>query len=115
MTVRLREQNDALKREKVYLADLLADIAHLLHTPLTSANLVFTLLKDEQNPADGGRITVQCDDTPLFTALTIRDSGPGFDETELPYRFDRFYQSGAPIFRTSFRADSSSALPLAVR
>lgn len=190
MTVRLREQNDALKREKVYLADSLADIAHQLRTPLTSANLVFTLLKDEAAPArrrallregaallaqmdwlltallkisrldagvielqredvplaalvdtaaeplriplelhditlecaipqtaawqgdrlwlaeavrnilkncmehtpDGGRITLQCDANPLFTALTIHDSGPGLAEDELPRVFDRFYR-----------------------
>lgn len=190
LTTRLREQNDALKREKVYLADSLADIAHQLRTPLTSVNLVFTLLKDEPDPArrrallregtallaqmdwllttllkisrldagvielkrepvplaalvdtaaeplriplelhdialnvqlspdaawlgdrlwlaeavrnilkncmehtpDGGRIAVECDDNPLFTALTIHDSGPGFDEAELPCLFDRFYR-----------------------
>ena len=190
LTTRLREQNDALKRDKVYLADSLADIAHQLRTPLTSVNLVFTLLKDEADPArrrallregtallgqmdwllttllkisrldagvielkrepvplsalvdtaaeplriplelhdialdvrlspdaawqgdklwlaealrnilkncmehtpDGGRIAVECDDNPLFTALTIHDSGPGFDESELPYLFDRFYR-----------------------
>ena len=190
MTVRLREQNDALKRERTYLADSLADIAHQLRTPLTSVNLVFTLLKDEQDPArrrellregtalltqtdwllttllkisrldagvialqsvpvplhelldtaaeplripmelhevtldaeippaacwqgdkqwlaealrnilknclehtpDGGRITMQCEDNLLFTELTIRDSGPGFDENELPYLVDRFYR-----------------------
>ena len=190
LTVRLREQNDALKREKVYLADSLADIAHQLRTPLTSVNLVFTLLKDAPDDArrrellregtalltqmdwllttllkisrldagvielqrapvplaalvdtaleplriplelhdialdvqvppaaawqgdahwlaealgnilkncmehtpDGGRIAVQCDDNPLFTALTIHDSGAGFDEAELPYLFDRFYR-----------------------
>lgn len=190
MTLRLREQNETLKREKVYLADSLADIAHQLRTPLTSVNLVFTLLKDEPDPArqrellregtallgqmdwllttllkisrldagviemkrepvplaalvdtaleplriplelhdialdvqissaaawqgdrlwlaealrnilkncmehtpDGGRIVLECDDNPLFTALTIRDSGPGFDEAELPYLFDRFYR-----------------------
>lgn len=190
LTTRLREQNDALKREKVYLADSLADIAHQLRTPLTSVNLVFTLLKDEADSArrrallregtallgqmdwllttllkisrldagvielkrepvplsalvdtaaeplriplelhdialdvqlspdaawqgdklwlaealrnilkncmehtpDGGLIAVECDDNPLFTALTIHDSGPGFDESELPYLFDRFYR-----------------------
>lgn len=190
MTTRLREQNDALRREKIYLADSLADIAHQLRTPLTSVNLVFTLLKDEPDPArrrallregtallaqmdwllttllkisrldagvielkrepvplaalvdtaaeplriplelhdialdvrfspdtawqgdklwlaealrnilkncmehtpDGGCISVECDDNPLFTALTIHDSGPGFDESELPHLFDRFYR-----------------------
>jgi signal transduction histidine kinase len=44
MTLRIREQNDALKKEKARLADSLADIAHQLRTPLTSANLILSLL-----------------------------------------------------------------------
>ena len=44
MTLRIREQNDALKKEKEHLADSLADIAHQLRTPLTSANLIMSLL-----------------------------------------------------------------------
>lgn len=45
-----------------------------------------------EHTPDGGRIAVECDDNPLFTALTIHDSGPGFDEAELPRLFDRFYR-----------------------
>lgn len=44
MTLRIREQNDALKKEKKHLADSLADIAHQLRTPLTSTNLILSLL-----------------------------------------------------------------------
>lgn len=44
MTLRIREQNDALKKEKKHLADSLADIAHQLRTPLTSANIILSLL-----------------------------------------------------------------------
>jgi signal transduction histidine kinase len=44
MTLRIREQNDALKKEKVHLADSLADTAHQLRTPLTSINLILSLL-----------------------------------------------------------------------
>ena len=47
MTRRIREQNDALKQEKKHLADSLADIAHQLRTPLTSANLILSLLENE--------------------------------------------------------------------
>jgi len=43
MTLRIKEQNDALKKDKQYLADSLADIAHQLRTPLTSANLALSL------------------------------------------------------------------------
>lgn len=50
MTLRIREQNESLKREKEHLADSLADIAHQLRTPLTSANLILSLL--EKNPPE---------------------------------------------------------------
>ena len=50
MTQRIREQNRALRREKEHLADSLADIAHQFRTPLTSANLILTLL--EASPAE---------------------------------------------------------------
>lgn len=49
MTVRIREQNEALKREKKHLADSLADIAHQLRTPLTSANIILSLLANDSD------------------------------------------------------------------
>lgn len=190
MTLRIREQNDALKKEKEYLSDSLADIAHQLRTPLTSANLILTLLEknpdeDErkallreteelfvqmewlinsllklsrldagivdfrsepvmveslvkktvrpllismelhnitlkldvtdgmtvqgdfswlsealqnilknciQSVGDHGRIEILCEDTLLFCEITIHDSGPGFEEEDLPHLFERFYR-----------------------
>lgn len=190
MTVRIREQNHGLKQEKQHLADSLADIAHQLRTPLTSANLILTLLKknpDErermsllrkneelfaqmdwlvtsllklsrldagiitfrkdtipvaglvqeaarplaismdlhditlqihvpekaavfgdmgwlseavqnllkncvESIGDQGEIIISCEDNLLFTEITIRDSGAGFDKDELPHLFDRFYR-----------------------
>lgn len=53
MTLRIREQNAALKKEKELLADSLADIAHQLRTPLTSVNLILSLL--ENNPEENER------------------------------------------------------------
>jgi len=53
MTLRIREQNDELKKEKEHLADSLADIAHQLRTPLTSVNLILSLL--ENNPDENER------------------------------------------------------------
>lgn len=47
MTVRLREQQQALQADKVYLANSLADLSHQLRTPLTSMNLVAELLYKE--------------------------------------------------------------------
>ena len=44
MTVRLREQTDNLKKDKQYLSESLADIAHQIKTPLTSINILASLL-----------------------------------------------------------------------
>lgn len=189
MTLRIREQNDALKKEKEHLSDSLADIAHQLRTPLTSVNIIMSLLennpdenerkaliretnelfvqmdwlitsllrlsrldagivvfKSEQidvsslictalrpflipmelhdivlqidvpkriiingdfgwlseaiqnilkncmeSTGDNGKIEIICTDNPLFTEITIHDSGAGFEKEDLPCLFDRFY------------------------
>lgn len=67
MTLRIREQNDALKKEKRHLADSLADIAHQLRTPLTSANLMLTLLKN--NPEEGERRRLLRETEELFIQM----------------------------------------------
>ena len=52
VTIRLREQADNLERDKAFLSDSLADIAHQIRTPLTSINLLTTLLsREEVEPA----------------------------------------------------------------
>ena len=48
MTVRLREQNDLLKTDKIRLTDAIADIFHQMRTPLTSMNLELSLLAEEE-------------------------------------------------------------------
>lgn len=56
MTLRIREQNDALRREKKHLADSLADIAHQLRTPLTSLNLILSLLENDPEEKERKRL-----------------------------------------------------------
>lgn len=194
MTLRIREQNEALKKEKKHLADSLADIAHQLKTPLTSVNLILSLLANSTDESqkkallremegllvrmdwlittllklsrldagivvfqreqievnslihtslrpfliqmelhninlqidtpDGliiqgdlnwlseafqnifknciesagemGRLQVIGKDNPLFTEITIHDSGTGFEKEDLPCLFDRFYRGQNP-------------------
>lgn len=194
MTLRIRGQNDALKSEKKHLADSLADIAHQLRTPLTSINLIVSLLENSpdeeqgkdllretkqllvrmdwlitsllklsrldagivvfkkeqidvsqlistalhpllipmelhntvlqievqkgitiwgdsgwlsealqnilkncmESAGDSGKIEIRCEDTPLFTEMTIHDSGPGFEKEDLACLFDRFYRGKNP-------------------
>lgn len=47
LLIRLKEQNEELRRQKTYLADSLADLSHQLRTPLTSMNLILSMLAEE--------------------------------------------------------------------
>lgn len=48
VTVMMKEQNELLKQDKMYLANNLADISHQLKTPLTSMLLMSDLLENEE-------------------------------------------------------------------
>jgi len=52
MTLRLTESAEAIKADKVYLADSLADISHQLRTPLTAMNLTTTMLRNPELSVD---------------------------------------------------------------
>lgn len=67
MTQRIREQNRALKREKGHLAESLADIAHQLRTPLTSANLALSIL--ENSPDADGKKELLLETKELFSQM----------------------------------------------
>lgn len=55
MTIRLREQQQKLINDKVFLADSIADISHQIRTPLTSINLIVELMSNP-NITDEKRI-----------------------------------------------------------
>ena len=55
MTVRLRERQQRLLDDKVYLADSIADISHQIRTPLTSINLIVQLLSQPDISEDKKR------------------------------------------------------------
>ncbi len=48
MTVRLREQQHKLQEDKIFLADFLADISHQIRTPLTSLELITSMLSEPE-------------------------------------------------------------------
>ena len=47
VTVMMKEQNEVLKQDKMYLANNLADISHQLKTPLTSMLIMSDLLEND--------------------------------------------------------------------
>lgn len=67
MTLRIREQNLALRREKERLADSLADIAHQMRTPLTSANLILSLLENTADQTERRRLLRESEE--LFSRM----------------------------------------------
>ncbi len=50
LTLRLTEAAEAVRADKKYLADSLADISHQLRTPLTAMHLTTTMLRSENLP-----------------------------------------------------------------
>ncbi len=58
MTVRLREQQSRLVEDKMYLADFLADVSHQIRTPLTSINILVSMLSEPDMTAEKREQTV---------------------------------------------------------
>ena len=190
MTLRLKENSDALQSDKKYLTRAMEDIFHQLRTPMTAMNLEVTLLGAKELPherrveltrelkkqlshmswlvetllkmsqldagtvmlrsdpvtvrelvekaagplaipmelrgqtlavdvgeasfagdlpwtaealgnilkncmehtPEGGTVTVTAEETPIFTRIVVRDTGPGFDPADIPHLFERFYR-----------------------
>lgn len=40
----------------------------------------------------GGQLKISAQENPVFTELVIEDNGPGFDPSDLPFLFKRFYK-----------------------
>lgn len=45
-----------------------------------------------ESAGDNGTIEIDCEDTLLYTQITLHDSGKGFDREDLPRLFERFYR-----------------------
>lgn len=61
LMLRLGEQNDQLKKDRIKMADSIADISHQIRTPLTTANLLLASLKKAQAERTAAGISEQSD------------------------------------------------------
>lgn len=52
LILRLKNQADMLKKDKIYLSDSIADISHQIRTPLTSINLIVSRLSSQELTID---------------------------------------------------------------
>ena len=61
--------------------------------PAWSAEALGNVLKNcmEHTPA-GGTISVEAEETALYTQITVHDDGPGFIKEDIPRLFERFYK-----------------------
>ena len=61
--------------------------------PLWTVEALGNLLKNAmEHTPPGGRIRVSARSGTIYTEITVRDSGPGFDPEDLPHLFERFYK-----------------------
>ena len=58
-----------------------------------SAEALGNLIKNcmEHTP-EGGTITIDAEETAIYTRMTVEDSGQGFDPSDIPHLFERFYR-----------------------
>lgn len=113
MTIRLREQADALRKDKIYLADSIADISHQLRTPLTSMNLALSLLSREDCPPERQRmllreltVLLQRMDSLISALLKISKIDAGTAE---------FQSEPVSVYRVLSEAAELIAIPMELR
>ena len=76
--------------------DLKMDVPQDISLPLDAmwtAEALLNVLKNcaEHTPS-GGKITICASQNPIYTILSITDSGAGFAREDLPHLFERFYR-----------------------
>ncbi|MBQ2230712.1 MAG: HAMP domain-containing histidine kinase, partial [Oscillospiraceae bacterium] len=73
-----------------------------------TAEALGNILKNAmEHTPEGGEISVEAEETALYTELRVTDDGPGFENEDIPHIFERFYKG-------KNAADSSVGIGLAL-
>ncbi|MCD8118872.1 MAG: HAMP domain-containing histidine kinase [Lachnospiraceae bacterium] len=82
-----------LELKQIQVKENIQPDADLLADPGWTTEALENILKNciEYTP-EGGVITVTAVKNPLYTGITVQDNGPGFDLTDIPHLFERFYK-----------------------
>ena len=58
-----------------------------------TAEALGNILKNAmEHTPEGGEISVEAEETALYTELRVTDDGPGFENEDIPHIFERFYK-----------------------
>jgi len=112
---RLDSGSEVLRRQSIELNKIVEKAIEPLRIPLELKNIVLTVACDykikvkldlnwtsealiniiknacEHTP-EGGKITVQCTENPIYVGITITDTGCGISSKDKPHIFERFYK-----------------------
>jgi len=129
---RFEADNLILKKETFDLAALIGKIEKSFESYIAGKNIhvteelsAFCMTADEDKieqvlvnlisnalkyTPEGGSVLIRTEDTPLETIITVRDSGIGISDEDLPYIFERFYRAD----KSRSRATGGSGIGLAI-
>ncbi|VAW30656.1 Two-component system sensor histidine kinase [hydrothermal vent metagenome] len=101
----------AQQKQIELLLNISPNLPEILVDPDRMAQVLDNLLSNGlRYTPENGRIQLTARQTPTAILLTVQDSGPGLDKTELTHLFDRFYRAD----KSRQRHEGGSGLGLAI-
>lgn len=81
-----------LRNQTLVLPSLSDSFAFVVDLSWTTEAILNILKNCMEHTPEGGTISISCEQTALYTQLSIEDNGPGFTTEDLPHLFERFYK-----------------------